>query len=404
MLKKLAIFCALLSALALHAVDGALLATLAVNISDQIANVPPHRHLHIPACRQVTYGQKCFLRFAVLNPKVTEGKINIAATLKQIAPDNSEKVIFKDLQVLNTEHTGKGVIISPVSVTMQMEPQDPAGVYRFQLTLTDRNDGNKTFTAKEIDITLKSNTDDLSPMDKKEFDQFFENYYRSPKPERVLAAFECIMKLDAQMRQEKNRKYQPEILLCHLAEVLKISPHLQVPFAKKYGRVKGDFNRVYIAWLVRSCGGEKAMLPHLSPEIQRYLKLLGDRNPLAVTDVDNGLAMDLLWAKFFATGKYEPVKLLINEMRQREMMTPEAAKKKDKLNDKEKQAVMNFALCAAAYWSFGSNLGKGHNLLGFYAENMFMKRTLPDKHAGALLISIFKNLQKKQQQQKKQQK
>ena len=222
MLKKLAIFCALLSALAIHAVNGALLATLAVNIGDQIANVPPHRHLHIPACRQLTYGQKCFLRFAVLNPKVTEGKINIAATLKRIAPDNSEKVIFKDLQLLNTEHTGKGVILSPVSVTMQMEPKDPVGVYRFQLILTDRNDGNKTFTAKEIDITLKNNTDDLSPMDKKEFDQLFENYYRSPKPERVLAVFDFIMKLDAQMRQEKNKKYQPEILLCHLAEVLKI--------------------------------------------------------------------------------------------------------------------------------------------------------------------------------------
>ena len=63
---------------------------------------------------------------------------------------------------------------------------------------------------------------------------------------------------------------------------------------------------------------------------------------------------------------------------------------------------MNFALYSAACWSFSSNLQKGHHLLGFYAENMFMQRTLPDKHAGILLANIFKNLQKKQE--KKQQK
>lgn len=402
MLKKLSLLTAVLFTLPLLAVEGLAAITLAVNVDDQLANVPPHRPLHVPTVKQVTYGQRFHIRFVILKPKVVNGKINITGTLKKFDPDNSSSIIFKDQQLLNTSHTGKGVIVSRVILGIEHTPKDPAGVYRYQLTLTDRNDGGKSYTAPENKVTLVKEASDLKPMDKKEFDQFFENYYRSPKPERVLAAFDFIMKLDAQMRQEKNRKYQPEILLCHLAEVLKISPHLQVPFAKKYGKVKGSTNRAFVALIVRGCGGEKAMLPHLSPSIRRYIKRLGKNNPLEVTEVKHGLAMDLLWAKFFATGSSEPVKLLINEMRQREMMTPEDARKKEKLSDKEKQAVMNFALCSAACWSFSSNLQKGHHLLGFYAENMFMERTLPDKHAGILLANIFKNLQKKQE--KKQQK
>ena len=401
MLKKLSLLTAVLFTLPLLAVEGLAAITLAVNVDDQLANVPPHRPLHVPTVKQVTYGQRFHIRFVILKPKVVNGKINITGTLKKFDPDNSSSIIFKDQQLLDTKHTGKGVIVSRVILGIEHTPKDPAGVYRYQLTLTDRNDGGKSYTAPENKVTLVKEASDLKPMERKEFDQLFENYYRSPKPERVLAAFDFLMKFNQQQQQAK-KKFTPEITLAWIAEVLKISPHLQVPFAKKYGKIKGSANRAFVALIVRGCGGEKAMLPHLSPEIQRWLKLLGNKNPLAVTDVDNGLAMDLLWAKFFATGKYEPVKLLINEMRQREMMTPEDARKKEKLSDKEKQAVMNFALCSAACWSFSSNLQKGHHLLGFYAENMFMQRTLPDKHAGILLANIFKNLQKKQE--KKQQK
>ena len=96
--------------------------------------------------------------------------------------------------------------------------------------------------------------------------------------------------------------------------------------------------------------------------------------------------MDALWTVFFVTGRHEPIRRLVGELRKREGVMTAAEMKKlgRKPTGAEMKRFMNGIIGGAAEWSLASN-AKQHKLVGYYLEAMLLRKQYPDFDAAVKL-------------------
>ena len=135
---------------------------------------------------------------------------------------------------------------------------------------------------------------------------------------------------------------------------------------------------------------KKSIPPQAAEEVARF----GGKDPFAFTDVENAVRLDMLWTTFFVTGKFEPVRRLAGELRQRRIMTPKDAKQRldegRPLAEDEKKLLLAGVVQMAAVWSLEANLRDDHRLLGFYLETILARKLFVDRQEAALIASIIR--------------
>ena len=92
------------------------------------------------------------------------------------------------------------------------------------------------------------------------------------------------------------------------------------------------------------------------------------------------------------TGKVEPIRRLVGELRKRDdVMTLDEAKKLGRKPDAdEMKKIMNGIVGRAAEWSLASN-SKQHKLVGYYLEAMLIRKEFPDPDAAVKLGGMLIN-------------
>ena len=148
------------------------------------------------------------------------------------------------------------------------------------------------------------------------------------------------------------------------------------------------------ALILAAAGATDAELKDADPKLRElFVQAKGmERSPLAFDKVTSPAQLDALWVMFLTTGKFEPIRRLVYEVRKRDDAMPVAEIKKlgRKPTKEEMPKVMNGLVAGAAEWSLASN-AKQHELVGFYLEAMLMRKQYPDDAAavkiGGMLIN-----------------
>ena len=103
--------------------------------------------------------------------------------------------------------------------------------------------------------------------------------------------------------------------------------------------------------------------------------------------------LDQLWFEFFATGKVEPVRRLVEQLaRPGEMLTPKefkAKKEKGETTPEDLEKLKNFLITLAANWSLNSN-AKQHPLVRYYLEAMLTRGEIKHPRSAALVKEILR--------------
>ena len=396
-MKRLATLFSVLTALASYALEVLCIPTLAINIQDQIQYVMTNRGIHIPLAGKVEAGQPFTLYTAVASREKLKQPLKLTATLTVKDPDGKEKNALQNVPLFNIPAGASGVFSSGSYIRGVFEPEDKLGKYSYTLTLKD--DNGKTFRA-ESSLELVSSVIDRKTMDAEEFNKFAQ-YYRSPRPGRLLAAWEYYLNDGSTAQRKKEGKnFNPMAILCGFAELFKINPQFHdelTAMSRKAPSGKHGYYAVVFAALGKEFLDKNRK--NINPEIIKLTDSFKGKDPFAFIEVSHASQLDVLWMKFFTTGKFEPVKRLTDELRERPVLSVEEAKKmRDEgknLSDKDKKMLLNGIIRMAAAWSLKSNLDQDHRLLGFYMETILARKMYADKLTAAFINAMFKKYNSK---------
>ena len=370
----------------LWALDGKLFFTLAPNVEDEFAHIMPYRPPLIPTVGRCVRNQPVTLVLVLKNPAVGKnGKVLVEIeSVKTTEPNGKTKeLVARGKTVTALEGIKKndrdfsGVMLSNFYLEMIVEDTDPLGKTSVGVTLRDRGDDSTLELAAEIEAVEKLPGAPEKPMTAEEMNKFTTDYYKAPDPAKIPAAFAAFLKFDEE-NSGKNKSYDPLMWLCGFSELYKFNPQLRPELAKK----ATDYSTVhkhYVALILAESGARDSDLKDADPELRKLFAKVSGKSPLSFETINHPAQLDALWMVFFVTGKVEPIRRLVGELRKRnDVMTVEEAKKLGrKPTAAEMRKLVNGLIGRAADWSLASN-AKQHKLVGYYLEAMLMRKESPD--------------------------
>ena len=377
----------LFAACGVHAVEGNLVATLSQNLQDQWEHILPGRPPQIPVVSRVVPGQPFSIRLVLGRFALKDGAADVTADLEQVNPDGTKKTIGRDLVALRGKSDGKGVFLSNFYLEAVMEEKDAPGKYRIVGKLRDRNDGSEK--ALECSWELTAPPDSFPALELKQSGEVLSNYYRSPKPELLPGLLESCL------RERPGLNDKTLSLYYGLGRLFRLNPQLHGELLRIAAAQQTAESRRAVAAVIHFLGGkaEAELRPKLDEGTRRELDelaLLPDEVPGTIRTAGE---LDQLWFEFFATGKVEPIRRLVDQLaRPGEMLTPKefkAKKEKGETTPEDLEKLKNFLITLAANWSLNSN-AKQHPLVRFYLEAMLTRGEIKHPRSAALVKEILR--------------
>ena len=399
MLKKWFVTAALVMCVSSFALEGKLFFTLAPNVYDEFVHIMPFRPPQIPNVTRCVRNQPVELILVVANPATgKDGKVLVEIeSIRVVDPKGKSKELVEPgkpriaLQgVKKTERDFSGVMLSGLGMTMIAEDTDPLGKTVVTVRLRDRGDESVKEFATEIELVEKLPGVPEKSMTAEEMSKFITEYYQSPDPAKIPAAFAAYLKWDGEGHVGK-RSYDPLMWLCAFAELYKLNPQLR-PALAKGATGCSEIHKKYVAMILAEAGANDADLKGADPELKALFAKVKGKKPLSFGTITHPAQLDALWTRFFVTGKVEPIRRLVGELRKRDnVMTLDEAKKLGRKPDAdEMKKIMNGLVGRAAEWSLASN-AKQHKLVGYYLEAMLIRREFPGPDAAVKLGGMLIN-------------
>ena len=390
-MKHFSIILALFCLLPLSGWELKVVPTLMVNVDDQVRFMLPGRALQIKTVSKVEPGQP-FSVHAILvskRPLVKGGKF--AGHIALTSPDGKTVIPAENATMFELPDGARGVYVSNQLLKVTFDTPDRRGNYRFTLTVMDENNVAKSVSAN---IELVDSITDFRMMDVKEFNRLLYTYYTNPQPERLLAALNTYLTEGiVEIRQRGKMVTVLNTLLC-FARIFRNNPQFYDELAKMSGtdRPKNQ----YLALIFYNIGEpflsqyRDKINPHILKQISRY------NRPLLSLDeqINYPQQIDLLWAEFFAYGKFATVKQIVNAMQKRPELPPEKIKQfaasGKKPGEPEKQLLLNYMVRVFATAGLNKYIAQGHRLVRFYLETIYARKLYPDEQSGKLISGILK--------------
>jgi hypothetical protein len=118
-------------------------------------NTPPETVVFFNSVDTLRIGESATTLILMANPKVDDnGNVNVTCDIKITRPDNTVSVELKAAQCLRGALVGDPNLLrlSPVTMKFVGEPNDPLGVWRTELGITDVNRETRLDLAISIDL------------------------------------------------------------------------------------------------------------------------------------------------------------------------------------------------------------------------------------------------------------
>ncbi|MCI5779492.1 MAG: hypothetical protein MR051_06740 [Lentisphaeria bacterium] len=393
MLKKLGAVWALTAGLLSAAYDVNFFPTLAVNTADQVRFVMPERGIGLSRVRRVERNQPFTLSISIRLREQTDRPLKLIGTIAAKKPDGTAGTGVPETELFDLPAGAKGVFFAKIEVRGVFEPSDPTGDWEWTLTLRDAGDPAGTVRTATAGIQLADSISDARPMDRAELNRFLTNYYRNPRPERLMAALKFFLgDGDAELRKRKN--FNPNPVIHGLAEAFRLNPQFHDDLAAATAGLT-ERQQLFMALIFAELGKDAVMAQKevIDPQVQVMIGQFAGKNPLAFSEVKNPVHLDMLWMEFFITGKFEPVRRLAAELRKRPGISladgTAKIKAKQPLTPEEKRQMGEQLIQFSADWSLTFHLRQGHRLAGFYLETIFRRKLLPDPYVLGRLVGIL---------------
>ncbi len=374
--------------------------TLLYDYADQWENIPKNRPPILPLVKTVVKKQYFDVHVFLWDFKAADNKADCTYKIKIVKPDGKVYYESKELNAYKGKLTGKTIFKVPNSLRICFEPKDSFGKYQIKAIVYDKI--GKTQASAECSMELKPMPEKYAPMkirfNKKNKPELAMNYYLNPEPEKLIPFFLGFCQLQKELvnakQYDKKRRHACNLLMAFCYYTFKNNQYLLPPLIRIVKEQDIFYKRNLVFLLYNLNMKDKPLFEELGKEAQEFAaKLTKKSNPFEFDKISYSEQEDILWAQFFATGKYLPIKKLSEVMRQ--LKTNMSIKKYKKLKEKtpeDKKKLYKWIVGLAASWSLQTNAIQ-HDLVFYYCE-MLYSRDIKDQFEKACLGGILQKADK----------
>ena len=311
--------------------------------------------------------------------------------ISSVRPDGSPGAVTGNLKLIS------GTVIEDPRLlrlaaelsAWKFEEGDPLGTWRLILEATDtvsgaiaRNEQTITLCGDELlQETLPADTDQ---------GRWFMTYHTRPAPHQLLAALQLLAE-HPPTRAKPRRDVANGVWLGFFEQVLAdnswLLPHAVARLEQSTGREQ-ELLATSLAYAKRDDRAFFETLAGKSREV--FMRHRIQHWPVPAAEPTTGVQLDVLWGRFFASGRFAPIRELVAVL----AYHPYRAALDDfkKLETKPARVpveVKKSAVFGAAVWSLGSNIQRD-KVVRDYCEGILLRRELPETEHG-WLANIFRS-------------
>ncbi len=334
-----------------YAIDGILIQTIDYTVRQKWVCTNSSAVAIIPTTDTVFPEQTLYIAAIACDYQMDKkGYTDIVYSVRILSPDNSIYTVVDSLPLINGKVKDPHLFqMSRGFVNLSFEKSDPLGTYQIEVLIIDKI-ANKT-KRLESQVVLKGLPpyDHYLVTDNNNFEQRTYHYYLNPHPERATADY-----LYAYQKYSDNETaFIP--LLGFMVEVFQ---HNRFLYPQLYENQEDTFA---INLLMYCLGIENPTFDQSMEEEVTFVMdaLKATLFPELGGSITDPVQLDILWAKFMASGGYEPVKILIQTL---DYAKYKGSFKKVKWADglenipeKKVQNAINEMIYNALTWSMRSN-------------------------------------------------
>jgi len=325
----------------------------------QFNTFPPDREI-LPRLPYIHPQQQAHLIPLLLKkPQSDTTQAEYSVQLSIHAPDQTLYFDSGKLPFFSTQTEKKFPTHAENKVTLIFEPKDTAGIY----TLTT------TFFIGDEKVDQHIDSIELKPFewrgdfnDFEDFEHWMHTYYARPQIDRALTAFIYLTPFELDKELTKNDIFTINILRRFFTPILKNNEWLIEPFSEQYDTLTAQ-QRLKILFLyaqLHEAPPDDEM--NFNPQALSFLKWAREQSTIPTKPLTAGIQLDMLWAEFFASGRYKPFREIISALEYHHTFIRHY--EGQTLNENERQQAVLYKL---ARWSIEENL-KEHPLLRAYTH------------------------------------
>jgi hypothetical protein len=367
---------------------------------DDIWNRTPNgRGPAFAAANQVVRGQPVHLvvsaaMFATDADRLAE----VSYRIRSVRPDGSDGAGTGDLKLIP-----RMVVEDPRLIRMAAEQSawsfdagDPSGTWRLVLEATDRVGGRTVRVEQPITLCDDELVQEVLPAGT-DLGRWLMNYHFRPMPHQLLAALRLAAELPpAGTRPRRDVENGPWLGFFEqvLADNPWLLPHLVARLDASSGREQ-ELLATSLAYAKRDEHGFFTTLNGRTREI--FLRHRLQNWPVPGPTPTNGTQLDVLWGRFFASGRFAPIRDLTALLAYHPFRdAPDEFKKRAEKPATIPVEVTKGLVFRALVWSLGSNIQRD-KVVRDYCEGILLRRELPATEHG-WLANIFRSAAEKRAQ------
>lgn len=348
----------------------------------------------LPSC-DIVYRDQMFYIAAVawdykLNP---EGEAKMNYSIKIIAPDGSIYDEKEHLKLVNYKVPNKDYLqMSEACIGIRFNEEDEFGKYKLVMTIEDLVDNTSKVLEKEVEYSDLPKHDFYQVKDNDDFDQWFYTYHIEPFPVKALSYYFHYLNRDSSAPFDSNA-----IMNYAFVEIVRNNTFLHQQIVDAYKDSSQKEKTALLLLLANSDFESNDFIVALSKEEKdTYDAYKQNQLPETIETITEAIQLDMLWTKFFVTGKYQPILKLVQTL---DYVKYHGGLKKYKKTKKPKhrEKALNEAIYQAVVWSLSSNIQQHELVAGYclYAANAGDLSRVQLEELNAIFVHLMEENKKK---------
>lgn len=304
------------------------------------------------------------------------GKADVTFDIKIFDPDNVEILQDKGMIGIRGEDFESGVLALGASqISLMFEPTDPFGVYRIETLAHDNISGKKKKRRMDLRLVPFGFAQPLGSV--AAYQQWLENYYRNPDPARALLAYLQFAEVENNITNQLQFSQ-----IAFFSYLLNKHPFLLKALSDSYAGSAPDMKLKILFMLAIMDYRDAPYLGTLSEQEKAFFEAIRFIYPPNGYDpIISPQQLDVLWAEFYASGRYEPIAQIVSGLKLAEfegsLVEYESIGESEDADEKAKQDAFREVLFQSVRWSLLNNM-RQHPLVRAYCDYILQEGDLDE--------------------------
>lgn len=327
-----------------------------------------------------------------------EKQAEVNYRISSIRPDGSPGAVTGNLKFISGTVVGDPRLLRLATElsAWKFESDDPLGSWRLILEATDTVSGATVRNEQTITLCGDEMLQDALPADT-DLGRWFMTYHTRPEPHELLAALQLLAE-HPPTGAKPRRDVENGVWLGFFEQVLADNPWLLPHAVARLEQSTGREQELLATSLAYARRDDRIFFETLSGNSREVFMRHRIQNwPTPSAEPTTGTQLDVLWGRFFASGRFAPIRELVAVL----AYHPYRAALDDfkKLETKPARVpveVKKSAVFGAVVWSLGSNIQRD-KVVRDYCEGILLRKELSETEHGWLaniFRSAIENLQK----------